>query len=453
MATTKKPRSTCTRKKPDAEDIPVEKVAEVKPAARPATKPAATAKAKVPAAARPAADKPVEAKATEPASAAPKPKEKAEEIVAAVDGDPTPKSGVEADAPSQAAGAMPPPASSIRPGWYVAGILVLLFGGGVIFAAAQPHVLKLLPGVSTQAEISESLTALTGRVDGVERTVGALPTEAGVSAEDVQSRIAEATGPIAEQIGDLDAWITEIANRPVITTDGTPVVDLSPLTGQLDAQATNIAALEARIAKLQTENTVLKAALDSDLGGLEERLAAVEASRAPELAGRALALGALATAVRSENPYVGELAALQALGAELPEGGPLVANAQSGIPTLGQLRGSVSEAIRAAQFAASVPEGATNTDRALGVLKSMFAPRPANPVEGDSVDAVISRAEAALDTDDLGGAIATFETLRGPAAEAMAPWLTTAHARADTLAALAALENSVRQTLSARIGN
>jgi hypothetical protein len=50
-------------------------------------------------------------------------------------------------------------------------------------------------------------------------------------------------------------------------------------------------------------------------------------------------------------------------------------------------------------------------------------------VQGDSTDAVVARAEAKLDEDDLPGAIAMLQGLSGAAADLASPWIHDAQHR------------------------
>ena len=69
--------------------------------------------------------------------------------------------------------------------------------------------------------------------------------------------------------------------------------------------------------------------------------------------------------------------------------------------------------------------------------------RSLTPQEGDSADAILSRAEAALTAADLSTAMAELSSLPEAAAGAIAPWLGDAAKRADALTALDALRQSV----------
>jgi hypothetical protein len=56
-------------------------------------------------------------------------------------------------------------------------------------------------------------------------------------------------------------------------------------------------------------------------------------------------------------------------------------------------------------------------------------------VQGDSTDAVVARAEAKLDEDDLAGAITLLQGLSGAAADLASPWIHDAQHRAAVDAA------------------
>jgi hypothetical protein len=79
-------------------------------------------------------------------------------------------------------------------------------------------------------------------------------------------------------------------------------------------------------------------------------------------------------------------------------------------------------------------------DRAWARLRSVVTVRPVGgDVAGDSPEARLARAEARLDEGDLASAVGELEGLQGTAAEAAAPWLAGARARAAADEAIARL--------------
>src|SRR5260221_70130 len=72
----------------------------------------------------------------------------------------------------------------------------------------------------------------------------------------------------------------------------------------------------------------------------------------------------------------------------------------------------------------------------LGKLRGLVTLRRVGPAAGEGPEATVAQAENALASDDLAGAVATLETLHGPAMVAARDWLEAAHRRLAAEAAL-----------------
>jgi hypothetical protein len=71
---------------------------------------------------------------------------------------------------------------------------------------------------------------------------------------------------------------------------------------------------------------------------------------------------------------------------------------------------------------------------------------------GSEPDAVLARAEAALDEGNLAGAVKEVEALPPAAREPLAPWLETARARLSADATVAELQIKLLSSLSGTAG-
>ena len=111
-----------------------------------------------------------------------------------------------------------------------------------------------------------------------------------------------------------------------------------------------------------------------------------------------------------------------------------------GVETLATLQSDFPGAARRAVNSAAGADGGSGF---WGFAKAQMGVRSLTPRQGNSTDAILSRAEAKLRQGDLADALAETGSLTGPAAAAMADWRARAQAR---LAALAAF-----QTLSAKV--
>jgi hypothetical protein len=112
--------------------------------------------------------------------------------------------------------------------------------------------------------------------------------------------------------------------------------------------------------------------------------------------------------------------------------------AESGAPTLVQLQDSFPDAAREALRLAR--ESSTDDgwgDRFLDFLASQTGARPLIPLEGDTPDAILSRADFALSEGRVADAVAELDPLDASIKAALDPWLASAQAH---LAASATLQ-------------
>ncbi|MGB8622217.1 MAG: hypothetical protein WCD16_05310, partial [Paracoccaceae bacterium] len=74
-------------------------------------------------------------------------------------------------------------------------------------------------------------------------------------------------------------------------------------------------------------------------------------------------------------------------------------------------------------------------DRIGAFLRTQFGARSLTPREGNDPDAILSRAEAALNAGELKDALDEIATLPEAGQQAMSGWVAKAQKRADALAA------------------
>ncbi|MBT8459195.1 MAG: hypothetical protein KJN60_05985 [Boseongicola sp.] len=277
----------------------------------------------------------------------------------------------------------------------------------------------------------------------------------------------------AAQIEALVAQIAELEAAPAPTA--AVEVDLAPVDAEISSLAARIDALSEQMASAAARVTVLESApapatvpdvdfnaeMDSFRVELEaaseaaraeveaaqlraaeieaEAAAAAEAARiAAELATQKAALAEVSAALESGSPF-GE--ALEVLP-DAPDA--LTAVADEGVPTLAALRAAFPDAARdALQAAQDVPADASTTERMAAFLRKQTNARSLSPREGDDPDAVLSRAEAALNDGDLGAALSELSGLAGEAAQSLSVWVGEAEVRAAALAAAQSLSNEL----------
>ena len=86
----------------------------------------------------------------------------------------------------------------------------------------------------------------------------------------------------------------------------------------------------------------------------------------------------------------------------------------------------------------------TGENRLLAFLKTQFGVRSLEPQPGNSAEAVLSRAEAAVTRGDLNAALSELSTLPQLGQDHLQDWIAAAQSRVALQAALAELSNALR---------
>jgi hypothetical protein len=292
-----------------------------------------------------------------------------------------------------------------------------------------------------------------------------------------------------ERLAALEA---KLSSLPGPSTPMAPAADVTGLSEK-------IAALEARLAVLQSQPPANVAALDpaaidklskqnaalrDDVAALKAQLAAVDqalTARGQDAGGVAfaLAVGNLGGALSTARPFAAELTALTelaakdtALAAQVKElTAPLAPRAAAGVPTLVELQSRFPATARAIVDAArqAAPAVVENGDaespswyeRPLGWLSSagdwlssQVSVRPVGEIAGDDAGARVARAEVRLSQNDLAAAVKELEGLsEAPAAAAAAAWLGDAQARLAVDQVVSALQAAAVTRLGSSAAN
>ncbi|MYK33225.1 MAG: hypothetical protein F4051_16420, partial [Boseongicola sp. SB0670_bin_30] len=189
---------------------------------------------------------------------------------------------------------------------------------------------------------------------------------------------------------------------------------LTRFRGQLDQL---VADAEARIADAEAK-----------IAGFET--SALEAGGA-SAAGNRFAIARLRAAVETGAPYSDVISTMEGVPPELAD------HARTGIPTLHALRQEFPSAARAALAASrSISGEGTVGDRIVTFLRHATNARSLTPREGDSADAILSRAEAHVAEGDLPAALAELDSLPGAPRAAIAGWVAKAEFRLAVLGAI-----------------
>ncbi len=312
--------------------------------------------------------------------------------------------------------------------------------------AGDGEVAQLRSAVERQGG---TVSNLTQRVDSLNATVEEL--SANIPMVDIQA-LSDMDGRINELAGKLEAAEGQLSGG--VAADPAPAIEAA--AAELSAE---IAALDKRAADTSAAMAEQRDLMMSELGTLEEKLAALETAaegavnRSAGAAAVVLAVGQLRAALAESDPYAQELAAVTSLGAgSLPADAlaKLEAHAASGVPTRAMLAARYEAVAGDITRAAVTPEGDDLLAQVTARVARLVTVRPsAGDVGGSGAMATVARASARLEKGDLEGAVAELDALEGEPAKAAAPWLEQAKARLAAEDALETLSAASIQALGA----
>ncbi len=308
---------------------------------------------------------------------------------------------------------------------------------GPITAQLEANVSKQDAALSKQAstlqDLGDRLGAVEGRVataekqdaagfQGLADRLGAV--EGQVAATQVQS-VASFQG-LADQLGTVAGQVAAMQKQAAASFQG--------LTDRLGT-------VEGQVAGMQKQDTASFQELTDRLGVVEGRVAAVE-KQDSAIAGQLGGVTERAQRISRLQVAGAALDAGQKLG-EIPGAPPALARfAYNAPPTEAGLRLSFNAAAEAAQNASQpgAMEGQPFASRLWTRAQQSLSVRQGDRVVlGDPVAGVLAHARQALEAGDLAGAVSGLEGLTGPAAAAMADWVSQARALLDARSALATM--------------
>lgn len=346
---------------------------------------------------------------------------------AAIDPEPEETAPEPEPAPAATAPTPPPPAKS-GGGFFPAllgGIIAAALGFGVAYLlfgnTVQDPTAKIEELEARQGEQATALDDLRGQV------------EAGPDLSALESRL-EGMG---SDIGALGDRIDVLAGDMGAAGDRITALEKRPVTDSVSEEA--IAAYEAELDRLRQAMEDQREEVEALIE--EARQMESDANATAEATMRRAALTRILSALESGAPYAAALADLQAAGQDVPEA--LAASAESGVPSMADLRASFPDAARLALSAARASD---EGGKSFGdFLRDNLGARSLEPREGDDADAVLSRAEDALRANRLGDALAELETLPDPARAEMAGWIEQAETRRAAVAAAEELNAAISE--------
>ena len=351
-------------------------------------------------------------------------------------------------------------ASAAKPkpgrGAFYGGLLVgiLLLAGGFVAALASRDYWQPLFGAPAAPDeaLLERFQSLDGRLSALERAPEPIVDLSALEDRLVALENRTSADPDALR-ADIDGLRREL---------GAEIETLKALGGGGSAESEAArAALAEELAALRAELSALSQMEDSlaDLASAQEATQAALVASGSGTSGDAaliLAILQLRSALTGSGAYAQEMRLLKDLAAREDAAevadmiSPLAPHAESGLPSLADLRASFPETARSI-----IAEGAGGAEENIwsGVKRSLSRIVTIRPLEPDAADtspgSLVAQAEAALEAGDLAGALAALEQLDGRAADAAAGWQQRAAQRQEAQDILTKLGDYV----IARIGS
>lgn len=265
-----------------------------------------------------------------------------------------------------------------------------------------------------------------GRVTALEEGLARARTELSQLAQAVNETSGDAS---AQAVAELETRIEE--------TRQTLDAGMGEAGARAEALSTRVSRMENALQSLSEEIGQLRAA---NREGAGERIA------------RSVAINALRAAYERGEPFAAMLGSVEALTGPLEAADMLRQQADSGVATVEDLREQFSrmadDIIRQGQ-----PQADGVVSQLLSNARSLVRVRPAGPVEGDDIVAVVSRIEDSLARDDLGGALAEWQDLPEPARRISGDWAQAVEQRLAADRAMADIEAALSSDSSAGDGS
>ena len=232
-----------------------------------------------------------------------------------------------------------------------------------------------------------------------------------------------------DEISEAFREIEQINSRLFELSERTDVLEVRPMKDMASEEIVEQHSKELKVLKdalLDQQENMQKI---TDEAEKKENLAK-EASQEAQLF---LVISGLSVAIENGHSYTAELADLIAVSnAEIPEF--LHVSAETGLTTNTELREQFPIAARRALSSARLEGQESQGGTFIDYLKTQLNARSVTPREGMSTDAILSRAEAAIEDGRLAEALAELRSLDPNALTQMSVWIEKAEARLEAVA-------------------
>lgn len=247
--------------------------------------------------------------------------------------------------------------------------------------------------------------------------------------------------PLEEQIAAVQSTTSDLSGRLDDMVSRIDALERQPMEQAVSPEA--IAAYERALADLQAEVESQRAEVSQM--AQEAVVAEENAEEQAQLAASRAALAEITAALETGSGFSGAIGTLSSNGVDVPE--PLAANAETGVPTQSNLMTSFPDAARSALAAARTveTESAEGTGRIATFFANQLGARSVAPREGSDPDAILSRAEAAVQNGDLETALSEISALPEVAQSALSDWQSRAETRLEAQTAADVLVQQLLQ--------
>lgn len=353
----------------------------------------------------------------------------------------------------------------VRRGIGVAGAFVIgLIAAAIVLAAALvslpywpqeartlwrgPPVAPPAPPPAAAAAPAPAPVLDTAALDAAKREIGA-------RLDDLDKRVRAATAatqgapaaPIAQPAPAApaapDPAIDELRRKlEALESRAAPQSDTSALQSEVVALRAALRSLDQTVASQKAAVDKAAAAASASTTGEQKAMAAARGSAVIGIAAR------ISAAVASGQPFANDLALLAPLAQGEARLGEAIAALQPAAANGVASRANLAAAFPAMAKAALADDLADDSfwQRLLGKLKALVSLRRIGAdVQGDSVEAKLARAEAAIDAGDVAKAVELVKSLPPQTSRATADWLARAEAH---LAAQRAVDQVAAQAVA-----
>ncbi|WP_428669949.1 uroporphyrinogen-III synthase [Reyranella sp.] len=306
-------------------------------------------------------------------------------------------------------------------------------GPAVAQPAPPPPVAPPSAPIIDTAALDAAKRELTARLDDLDKRVRAAAATAAQADRPPADRPATPDPAIAELQRKLEA----LESKPAATEP-----DTSALKSEIVALRAGLQSLDQAVAGQKAAVDKAAAAANASTTGEQKALAAARGSAVIGIAAR------ISAGLTAGQPFATDLGLLTPLAQGDAKLGALIATLQPVAAKGAASRASLAASFPAMAKAALADDLADDSfwQRLLGKLKNLVSLRRIGAdVQGDSVEAKLARAEAAIDSGDLTKAVELVKSLPPLTSRATADWLARAEAH---LAAQRAVDQLAAQAVT-----